>query len=141
MRSREGLPPVILSGGPPYEDVAIPQKMERWAADLRKLAGFLVPGQETTNVFSKDFYEDRKNDPPFTSFVVPKFQGKHWLIPLQSHERAAKYWRETVANKARDPSQQVSLKAWILYVLRFILTGNLCNAWGSLEVFLISFVS
>ena len=48
---------------------------------------------------------------------------------MQFHERASKYWRETVANKARDPSHQVNLQAWILYFLRFILTGDLCNSW------------
>ena len=77
----------------------------------------------------KEFYEAGKKEPPFTPFVVPKFQDKPWLVPLQSHERAAKYWRETVANKTRDPSHQVSLQAWILYLLRFILTGDLRNAW------------
>ena len=117
--------------GPPYEEVAIPQKMERWAVDLSSLTGLLVPDQDMANVFPKEFYEASKKEPPSTPFVVPKFQDKPWLVPLQSHERAAKYWREreTVAHKARDPSHQVSLHAWILYLLRFILTGDLCNDW------------
>ena len=82
-----------------------------------------------TNIFSKEFYEASKKDPPFTPFVVPKLQDKPWIVPLTSHERACKNWRETIANKNRAPSQQVSLQAWILYLLRFILTGDLCNAW------------
>ena len=114
---------------PPYEEIVIPQKMERWAVDLSSLVGLLVPDQDMTNVFSKEFYEASKKEPPFTPFVVPKFEVKPWMAPLQSHERAAKYWRENIAHKNRDPSQQVSLQAWILYLLRFILTGDLCNAW------------
>ena len=34
-----------------------------------------------------------------------------------------------MAHKARDPSKQFSLRAWIIYLLRFILTGDLCNDW------------
>ena len=34
-----------------------------------------------------------------------------------------------MANKAREPSHQVRHHAWILYLLRFILTGDLRNAW------------
>ena len=35
----------------------------------------------------------------------------------------------SIAHKGRDPSHQVSLHDWVLYVLRFILTGDLRNAW------------
>ena len=114
---------------PPYEEIVIPQLMQRWAVDLSKLSGFFIPDQEMTNVFSKEIYEASKKDPPFTPFVVPKFHDKPWAVPLLSHERAGKYWRENIAHKGRDPSQQVSLQAWVLYHLRFIICGDLCNAW------------
>ena len=103
--------------------------MERWAAGLSKLSGLLAPNQEMANVFDMEFYEAGKKKPPFTPFVGHKFQDKPWIVPLQSHERASKYWRETVAHKARDPSQKVGLQAWILYSIRFIITGDLCNDW------------
>ena len=102
--------------------------MEWRDVDLSKLIGLLAPGREMANVFPKGFYGASKKEAPFIPFVVPKFQDKPWIVPLQSHERAAKYWRETVAHKARDHSQQVSLHALILYMIRFILTGDLCNA-------------
>ena len=81
------------------------------------------------NTFSKEFYEASKKEPPYTPFVIPKLREKPWHVPLRSHERAAKFWRGGIAHKGRDPSQQVSLQAWMLYILRFILTGDLCNAW------------
>ena len=103
--------------------------MDRRTAGLKKLSGILVPDREMENVCHKEFFEASKKEPPFAPFVVPKFQDKHWLVPLQSRDRAAKYWRETVDRKARDPSHQVSLQAWILYLVRFIFTGDLCNDW------------
>ena len=114
---------------PPYEEVIIPQNMERCAIDLSKLAGFLIQGRDVANVFSKEFYEASKKEPPYTPFVSPKLHEKPWVVPMQSHEKASNYWGGSVARKSRDPSQQVSPQAWILYLLRFILTGDLCNAW------------
>merc|ERR1712112_688197 len=69
---------------PPYEEVSIPQKMERWDVDLSSLTGLLAPDQDKANVFSKEFYGSSKKEPPFTPFAVPKFQDKPWLVPLQS---------------------------------------------------------
>ena len=76
-----------------------------------------------------EFGEASKKEPPFTPCVIPKIREKTWPAHMQSHERVAKYWRETAANKARDPAQQVGLHAWVLYLFRFILTGDLRNDW------------
>ena len=35
----------------------------------------------------------------------------------------------SIAQKARGPSHQVSLQDWALYLLRFIITGDLRNEW------------
>ena len=107
----------------------IPQRINRWAANLSSLGGFLLPDQEMTNIFSKEFYDAGRKDPPYIPFVIPKLHEKPWMVPLSSHERAAKSWRESVSNKPRDGSQQVNLQAWILYMLRFIFTGDLCDSW------------
>ena len=37
--------------------------MERWAVDLRKLGGFLIPDQEMADVFANEIYEASKKDP------------------------------------------------------------------------------
>ena len=47
----------------PYEEVVIPQKMERWAAGLSKLSGVLVPDQAMGIAFSNEFGESSKKDP------------------------------------------------------------------------------
>ena len=38
---------------PPYEEVSIPQKMERWDVDLSSFTGLLAPDQDMANDFSK----------------------------------------------------------------------------------------
>lgn len=76
--------------------------------------------------FAKEFYEESK-----IPFVVPKLYGGRRIVPLQSHEKADKYWIDSVAHKSRGPSQQLCPQAWILYIQRFSLTGDLCNSWES----------
>ena len=112
-----------------FEEVVIPHRISRWAANLSSLGGFLLPDQEMKNVSPKEFYDAGRKGPPYTPFVVPKLREKPWMVPLASHERAAKSWRESANHKARDNAQQVNLQAWILYMLRFILTGDLCDSW------------
>ena len=62
--------------------------MDRWAVELSKISGFLISDKGATDVFPNGLYEASKKDPPFTPYVVPKFQEKPWIAPLQSRERA-----------------------------------------------------
>ena len=113
-----------------FEEIVIPQALKRWNTDLKKIAGFLIPDQEMTNTFSKEFAEAARKDPPFIPFVVPKVHEKPWMVPLGSHERAQKFFKENIAKKSKDTSQQISLQAWLLYTLRFIFTGDLTDSWS-----------
>ena len=83
------------------------------------------------NIFSKEFADAARKDPPFIPFVAHKVHEKPWMVPLGSHERAAKFWKETISKKSKNHSQQVNLQAWILYTLRFIFSGDLTNSWCS----------
>ena len=55
-----------------FEEIVIPNRMRRWAADLSGLSAFFVPDQEMANVFAKEFDEATRKDPPFIPFAVPK---------------------------------------------------------------------
>ena len=50
---------------------------------------------------------------------------------LSSHERANKAWKDSVPHKSKDIPQKVSIQAWPLYMLRFILVGDRLDAWSS----------
>ena len=45
-----------------FEAIVIPKRTKHWAADLRKLSSFLIPDQEMSNIFSKEFAEASKKD-------------------------------------------------------------------------------
>ena len=119
-----------------YEEVVIPQNMGRWAIDLSKLSGSLTPGQEMANVFANEFYEPSKKEPPYAPFSAPMLRGgPRPPLELQRSEKTSHRWRYSVARKSSGPSRQVSLQTWILYIVRFTITGDLrkaCDAFGGL---------
>ena len=84
------------------------------------------------NFFSKGFAEAAKKDPPFAPFAVPKISDKPWIAPLRPRERAAKFRTDDIQRKKSmgDP-HHVSLQSWVLYMIRFIFTGDLSDVWSS----------
>ena len=62
--------------GVKFKEVAMPNRMKRWAVALSKLIAFLATDQEMANVFSKEFAEAAKKGPPFIHLVVSKVGGK-----------------------------------------------------------------
>ena len=82
----------------PLEEVVIPERMLRRNFNLITLTGYLVPDHDMANVFTKAMAEAAKKDPPFSPFVAPKPHTAPWVIPLQSHERATKFWKENNAH-------------------------------------------
>ena len=83
------------------------------------------------NVFAKEFYASSKKENPHTPSVGHKLRDKPCVSPSQSNEKDSKHWRDSFARKSMGPSQQLSLQAWILYIIIFALTGDLCNSWKS----------
>ena len=104
--------------------------MRRRAASLSGLTALLDPGQEMANIFTKEMTIAQKKDPPYTAFVIPKPHERPWCVDPPSHERGNKAWKESVPHKSKDSPQQVSIHAWLLYMLRFILVGDLLGAWS-----------
>ena len=113
---------------PPYEELVIPQNVERWTVDLSKLTGFLMRDQDMANIFlMNSTHRPRRN--LHIPFRDSQDKRKTWPAPLLSHELDGKFRMDSVSHKGRGPSQQVSLQAWVLYGLRSILTSDLRNAW------------
>ena len=113
----------------PFEEVMIPERMIRWNVNLSSLTGWLVPDQDMANVFTKAMAGAAKKDPPFSPFATPKLHQAPRIVPLQPRERAAKFRKDIISHK--NGAQQVRLQAWLLYMLRFVFTGDICSAWSN----------
>ena len=81
------------------------------------------------NIFTKEITIARKKKgPPYASFVIPKSRERPWCVDLPSRERANKAWKDSLPRKSTDIPQKVRIQAWLLYMLRFILVGDLLDA-------------
>ena len=83
------------------------------------------------NIPTKEMTIAQKKGPPYTAFVTPKPHERPWRVDLPCRKRTNKAWKDSVPNKSKDSPQQVSIQAWLLYMLRFILVGDLLDAWSS----------
>ena len=102
--------------------------MRRWASPRSGLTEFRAPDQEMANAFAKEITIAQKKGPPYTPFVTPKPRERPWCVDLPIHERDNKARKDSVPHKSNDSPQQVSAQAWFLYMLRFILVGDLLDA-------------
>ena len=57
------------------EEVAIRQKMGRWAIDIGRLSGLLTTGQEMADVAPMEFYEARSKEPMCVPRAAPMLHG------------------------------------------------------------------
>ena len=95
------------------------------------LIAFLIPAREMANIFSKEFAASSKKGPPYIPFAAPKVREKPWDAPLHVHGRANKYWAESVRRSTKDTIQKTSLQCRLLYNIRCIFAGDLCDARNS----------
>ena len=113
------------------EEVVIPTQMRRWAASISGLTAFFAPAQEMANVFAKEITIAHKKGPLFAPFVTPKPHERPWRIDLPIQERANKAWKDSEPRKSKGSPHQLSFQAWTLYILRFVLVGDLLDAWSA----------
>lgn len=76
------------------------------------------------NLFTKEFAIAGKKGHPYIPFVTPELRRKPRRAPLVAHARPNKAWMGSTSTKIKDPPHQVSLQAWLLYSLGYILTGG-----------------
>ena len=88
--------------------------MRRWPADLSGMGGIPNPAQYMVNLFSTVF-----------AISIPFVA----IEPLASRERPNDARRARFPNRVRDSNKRASLKEWLLYAIRFIMTGCLGVAW------------
>ena len=68
---------------------------------------------------------------PYIPFVTPKPHEHPWSVDLPIHDRANMAWMDSSPHKTKNIPQEVSIQAWLLYYVRYILVGDLLDAWSS----------
>ena len=66
--------------GPAFEEIAIPERLEEFKADLSSIGGFLKPTQEMANFIILELARGRSKVPAYTPFIVPDVSAAPWAI-------------------------------------------------------------
>ena len=114
-----------------FEEIDIEQRMQSWTVDFSALRGLLVPDQDMTNFFSAEIEKGRVARPPYIPYVVvDSLAAPPWLPADDTHARALDTWQATQRTYNRyTGNQDLSLGQYVLHRLRYILAGDLTDAW------------
>ena len=113
-------------------EIAIGRRMRDWSVSLSGISGPLQPEQDMTNFFSSELEKGRIARPPYTPYVTADSLAVYPRMPPDDpHRKALGRWEANQLNFNRfTGGQDLSVAQFVLYRARFILRGDLTNAWA-----------
>ena len=122
----------LREGAYAADEIAIDRRMRDWSVSLSGIAGPLQPEQDMTNFFSSELEKGRIARPPYTPYVTTDSLASYpWMPPDDPHHKALDRWKSNQTNFNRfTGGQDLSVAQFVLYRMRFILCGDLTDAWS-----------
>ena len=114
---------------PEFEEICIPARMKSLALNFEQLRGRLRPDQQMANAISAELARALATTPTYTPFVTVELVKKPWAPNSADHVKAVESWAARMKN-FKSP-QPLSIQAWLLYMLRFLIAADVCKAWES----------
>ena len=113
-----------------FADLDIPREISAYAPSPSNLTAFLLPDQEMVNWVQKEIAIAAAKDPPFAPHLTPKLCDAPWM-PLDTDHKTARTRWMGVSNQARRRliPQELSIRAFSFYRLRFVLSADIGSAW------------
>ena len=79
-----------------------------------------------------DLTAGRNKVPSYTPFAIPQLDKEPRCDPSAGHRSSIARWRENSRHKNRSSAPiSIPCQDWVLYNIRFLITGELCGAWRS----------
>ena len=84
------------------------------------------------NWIQNEFAVASAKDPPYVPYLTPKLFEPPWA-PIDTDRKTARTRRIGYSEQARRTliPQEMSIQAFSLYSLRFVISADLCKAWSS----------
>ena len=114
------------------EEIDIDHRAKSRTADFPRLTNGLVPDQDVVNFFSVELEKDRIARPPYAPYVIAdSLSAVPWIPTEETHARSLGKWKVNHRTFHRNTgNQDLSLGQFVLYRLRFLLAGDLADAWA-----------
>ena len=116
----------------PFNEVCIGERMKKWTMNLSRIGACIEPDQDMVNFFSAQLEVGRTARPPMSPYVTADSLATYpWLPADDPHAKALVKWR----NGQKPPNrftgdQDLSPSQYVLYRMRFVLAGDLTDAWA-----------
>ena len=122
----------LRGGAQVADEIAIDRRMRDWSVSLTGIAGSLQPEQDMTNYFSSELEKGRISRPPYVPYVtVDSLASYPWMPPDEPHNKALERWKTNQSTFHRmTGDQDLSLGQYVLYRMRFVLSGDLAGDWS-----------
>ena len=110
--------------------VDIPKALTDFAPHLGGIGGIIHPDQDMVDWIMREIAKAHHKDPPYEPYLVVRLDIAPWLPPSHDHTAALTNWRAQ-SKQARRVTlpQEVSIQAFCLYHLRFLLAAEICHAF------------
>ena len=101
----------------------------RFEPELRDITGILHPVQAMCDWAMKELASANRKGPPYEPYMVPSLAATPWAPRTSGHAAALSSWEALPKQANRDlPPQEVSLHAFCLYRMSFLVAASLRRA-------------
>lgn len=114
---------------PKYEEKTAPVRLKKWTPTITDIRRLLLPGQDESNFSRFELANGRCKKHPITPFLVAEMSQKPWMPNGQIHSKALGGWEILQKTHKRPSSLDIGSQAAIAYNIRFVLAGDLAQAW------------
>ena len=115
-----------------FTDLDIPRELAAYHPVLSNLSSMLLPDQEMANFTQKEIAIAAAKDPPYVPFWPRSFLKRPGYLRILITKRLARAGL-VIPKQARRSliPQELSIRAFTLYHLRFAIASDLCKAWST----------
>ena len=115
-----------------FDELDIARGLSAYCPQLSDLAALFLPDQDIGNWIQKEIAVAASEDPPYVPYLTPKLCETP-RIPLDTGRKTARTRWMGFSKQARRSliPQELSIRAFSRYRLRFVVSAALCSAWRS----------
>ena len=113
-----------------FTPIDIHKALTDFSPHLGGIGGIIHPDQDMVDWIMREIAKAHHKGPTYEPYLVAKLDAAPWILPSHDHAAALTNWRAQSKQARRTAlPQEVSIQAFCLYHLRFLLAAEICHAF------------